>query len=47
MGNLVTALILALLGAAGAADWVFFDGAALTWVGKTLLDVIDWLAFWH
>ena len=47
VSNLVTFLVLGVVVAAGVVDWMFFDAAALTWLGQVMLRAIDWLAFWR
>jgi len=47
VSNLATFLVLGAIIGAGVADWVFFDGVALVYLGQVLLRAIDWLAIWR
>ncbi len=47
MTNALAIWIFALILAAVAADWYFFDGATLLYIARRGLDLIQWLAFWR
>ncbi|MEM8788174.1 MAG: hypothetical protein AAGE76_07920 [Pseudomonadota bacterium] len=45
MWGALTALILAI--AAAVVDQVYFAGAGVTYLGKGLQNIINWLVFWR